>query len=159
MELLRKFLLLPTPYKWLLIKATVLLETIKLGMRLLPFRNMHRLLARAADATARLRRADHTSPEKIGWAVDVASRHTPGLKTCLTQALATQVLLTQHCHPALLRIGVARGERGEFQAHAWVESEGKVVIGGSELEHYTPLAVLEGERCWEDLQTRKLFKP
>ena len=146
MELLRKYLLLPTPDRWLLIKAALLLEAIQLGLRLLPFRTMSRLLSRAAEATARLRPADHTSPERVGWAVEAASRHTPGLKTCLPQALAAQVLLTQHRHPALLHIGVARGERGQFQAHAWVESRGKVVIGGAELERYKPLAVLEGER-------------
>jgi hypothetical protein len=40
---------------------------------------------------------------------------------------------------------VARGDRGEVQAHAWVETEGKVVIGGSavELARYTPLLALD----------------
>jgi hypothetical protein len=75
--------------------------------------------------------------------VETASRRTPGLKTCLAQALAAQVLLTRRGYPALLRIGVAKGERQQLQAHAWVESEGKIVIGGSELERYTPLAVLK----------------
>jgi hypothetical protein len=71
----------------------------------------------------------------------MASRHTLGLKTCLAQSLAAQVLLTRRGYPTLLHIGVVRGEGGQFQAHAWVESEGKIVIGGSDLEHYTPLAV------------------
>ncbi len=146
MKLLRKFLLLPTPDKWLLIKAALLLETIKLGMQLLPFRAWRRLLARAAGATVRLPHEDHASAEKVAWAVETASRHMPGHKTCLTQALATQVLLARRGHPALLHIGVVSGKRGQFQAHAWVESKGKVIIGSSEIERYTPLVVLEWER-------------
>lgn len=148
MEPLRKFSLLPTLDRRMLIKAALLLELTKLGMRLLPFRTLSRLLARAAGTTVGLRRADHASPERIGWAVEAASRHAPGLKTCLAQALAAHVLLTRRGHPALLHIGVARGEQGQFQAHAWVESKGKVVIGGSEMERCTSLAVLEGERSW-----------
>jgi hypothetical protein len=145
MKPLRKFSLLPATDRWLLIKTTLLLESIKLGMWLLPFRTLHRVLTRAAGATARLRPADHTSAERVAWAVDVASRHTPGLKTCLARSLVAQALLTRHGHPALLHIGVVRGEQGQFQAHAWVESKGEIVIGGSELEHYTPLAALEAE--------------
>ncbi len=139
---LRKFFSLPTTERQLLIKAALLLETIKLGMRLLPFRTLRRLLNRMTYATpARLRYAYQPSTDKIAWAVETASRHTPGLKTCLVQALAAQLLLARRGHPALLHIGVVREE--QFQAHAWVESEGKVVIGGSELECYTRLAVLK----------------
>jgi hypothetical protein len=32
---------------------------------------------------------------------------------------------------------VARGVQGEFQAHAWLESGGLVVIGGQQLERYS----------------------
>src|SRR5919205_2137212 len=131
MKPLRKFSLLPATDRWLLIKSALLLETIKVGMWLLPFRTLHRLLTRAVGASARSQQADHTSAERVAWAVDMASRHTPGLKTCLVRSLAAQALLARGGHPALLHIGVVRGERGQFQAHAWVESEGKVVIGGS----------------------------
>jgi hypothetical protein len=66
--------------------------------------------------------------DKIIWAVALASRYVPAA-TCLTQALAGQVLLNQHCAPTVLRIGVMKDQRGEFQAHAWIESQGRVVIG------------------------------
>lgn len=144
MEHLRRFLRLPAAERRLLIKAALLLESIKLGMRLLPFRTLRRLLDRAAARPLGPQRASHSSVERVVWSVEAASRHTPGVKTCLTQALAAQVLLARRSCPALLHIGVAKGEeQGEFQAHAWVESEGKVVIGGPALERYVPLAVLE----------------
>src|SRR5919202_1040962 len=106
MELFRKFLLLPTTDRWLLIKAALLLETIKLGMWLLPFRTLRRLSARVASApTRRLRHADHAYVDRVAWVVEVASQHTPGVKSCLAQALAVQVLLTWRGYPALLHIG------------------------------------------------------
>jgi len=143
-EHVHKFLRLSTAERQLLIKAALLLEAIKLGMRLLPFRTLRHLLARVARTPVGAWRADHSSPERVVWAVETASRHTLGVKTCLTQALAAQILLARRGRPALLHVGVAKGgEPGQFQAHAWVESEGKVVIGGSELKRYARLTVLE----------------
>jgi len=76
----------------------------------------------------------------------VAGRHLPGAGTCLTQALAAHVLLRRQGYPTLLHIGVLRGEEGRLEAHAWLKSGDKVVIGGGELERYTVLALLEGEK-------------
>jgi hypothetical protein len=51
----------------------------------------------------------------------------------LTQALAGQVLLAQYGYPAVVHLGVTKEEgQGTFQAHAWMESDGKIVIGESE---------------------------
>jgi hypothetical protein len=146
MEHLRKFLRLPTVERRLLIKAALLSEVIKLGMQLLPFRTLRRLISLVADAPMKPRHADYLLAERVAWAVEVASWRAPGVKSCLAQALTTQVLLARRGYPALLHIGVLRGEHEQFQAHAWVETEGgKVVIGGSKLGHYAPLAVLEVE--------------
>jgi hypothetical protein len=146
MTRLRRFLRLPTTDRQLLIKAALLLEAIKLALRLLPFRVLRRLVAGAEKTPIGLRWVKGSSAEKVAWAVETASRNIPGEKTCLTQALTAQVLLTRRGHPALLHIGIVKNEEGEFQAHAWVECEGKVVIGGHELERYTPLMTLEGNR-------------
>jgi hypothetical protein len=148
MEPLRKFLLLPAADTWLLIKTALLLVAIKLAMRLLPFRTLRRLAIIATSAPMRrLRNTDHASADRAIWAVEATSRHIPGVKSCLIQALATQVLLARRGYPALLHIGVTRGEHGQFRAHAWVESEGKVVIGKSGLERFTPLAVLKRQEA------------
>jgi hypothetical protein len=50
-----------------------------------------------------------------------------------------------HGYAANLHLGVAKGKQGQLEGHAWVESEGKVVIG--ELPdrcRYTPMVSLEG---------------
>src|SRR5438309_451978 len=71
-------------------------------------------------------------PDRVVWAVVVASRYVP-MSTCLTQALAAQVLLARRGYSAHLHIGVAKeGAEAKLKAHAWVESDGKVLIGSSE---------------------------
>jgi hypothetical protein len=54
-------------------------------------------------------------------------------------------LLAHHGDPAVIRIGVAKNKNGQLEAHAWVESRGRVVIGGSrELFRYTPFPPVQG---------------
>ena len=55
-------------------------------------------------------------------------------------------MLAQHGEPALLQIGVAKNEAGALQAHAWLESQGRIVIGNSrEVFRYTRLPSIERE--------------
>lgn len=145
MKRLRKFLGLPPTERNLLVTAAFVLGLVRVGMWLLPFRTLRRLLARMAQAPAVRRRGDQLSPDRIAWAVEIASRYVPGGRTCLVQALSTQVLLARQSHSARLRIGVAKGRRGQLEAHAWVESEGKVVIGGVDVARFIPFSALEGE--------------
>ena len=62
-----------------------------------------------------------------------AARHLlPGRCTCLELALAGQRLLAAQQIPAEVRIGV-RKNGDEFEAHAWLESLGAVVMGGDDV--------------------------
>jgi hypothetical protein len=115
----------------------LLLAAIRLGLWLLPFQTLlQRLekLGRSASAPRSIR--------QIVWMVNVSSRYMPGVK-CLARALTTRVLLNWYGYASELRIGVAKGEQGELEAHAWVEYQGKVIIGGlSTLSRYVPLPSL-----------------
>jgi hypothetical protein len=82
------------------------------------------------------------SVEQFVWAVRAVSRSVPGA-TCLTQALAAQVLLTRAGHPSRVEIGVAKSEKNQFQAHAWLVLGDQVLIGGAGVERYTPLVAWE----------------
>jgi hypothetical protein len=111
---------------------------VRLCLRFLPLR----LWSPAADWLPRRRlsaRSAHTAAQDVVWAVRRVSRAIPGA-TCLTQALAAQLLLARRGHSSRLRIGVARARGGGLRAHAWLESEGVVVIGGPGVEAYTPLS-------------------
>jgi hypothetical protein len=75
------------------------------------------------------------TPEALARAVSAVARRIPGA-TCLTQALALDLLLRRRGVVARLVVGVSnRGER--FGAHAWLEYEGRVLIGG-DVRHYQP---------------------
>jgi hypothetical protein len=47
-------------------------------------------------------------------------------------------MLVRAGHPCEFRIGAAKNGPGLI-AHAWLESEGRVLIGEFELDRYTPL--------------------
>jgi hypothetical protein len=80
---------------------------------------------------------------RVASSVRRASRYVPAA-TCLTQALATQSLLAQRGQVSILRIGVTKGPEGELKAHAWVESNGRIIIGQQkDLRSYTVLHRLE----------------
>ena len=73
------------------------------------------------------------------WAVTTAARHFPAACTCLPQALAAQVMLGRRNLPAEVKIGVAKGELGKLEAHAWLECAGRIVLGGPDVSRYTLL--------------------
>ena len=147
MKLLYKLLQLKSSDRQLLFATFALLGAIRLGLWLLPFPTWCRLLARVMQAKVNLQQAEPTSISKVVWAVSIASRYMPGGVKCLVRALTTQVLLNRQGHAAELRLGVAKGQGGQLEAHAWVESQGQVVIGSlSNLSSFTPLPSFGGGR-------------
>jgi hypothetical protein len=130
----------------LLIKSILLLSIVRVGLWLLPFQTVRWCLALFARGHTESHARDQRVLEQVVWAVAAAARSVPGA-TCLTQALVTQALLSRRGYQASLCIGVARGETGEFQAHAWVECQGKVVLGGvTAPSRFTTLLALKEER-------------
>jgi hypothetical protein len=142
-ERLRKFFELPPADRRLWIRAWLWLVVIRLWLWLSPFSGQRGLLSRLSQAPAGGRQADASLPERVGWAIAAASGYVPQT-TCLIQALAAQALLKRGGFPARLRLGVGRNAQGQFQAHAWLENDGRVIIGDSEVERYRPLPALDG---------------
>ena len=144
MKRLRKFLHLATSDRHLLLTALLTIGTVRLGLWLLPFQIWRHLIAEMRQTNHQRQKTQ--SVDKVVWAVAVASRYMPGEVKCLARALATQVLLAQRGYGAQLHIGVAKSKGGHLEAHAWVESQGRVVIGGlKDLGRYTPLPTPEAE--------------
>jgi len=136
---LQKFLRLPGADRSLLLHSALLIGAARLALWVLPFNTARRLFARRA------RQSHDPLPtiERIGWAISVAKGFVPK-GNCLPQALAAESLLTRSGHPVELRIGVAKTDDGGLEAHAWVESEGRLVVGDlvQGLSSYTPLPPL-----------------
>ncbi|WP_193195680.1 lasso peptide biosynthesis B2 protein [Nostoc sp. MG11] len=130
--------------RYLLINTFILLGLIKLGLWLLPFQILRQILGSISQPNTKL---DQTSLSKITWAVNVSTRYMPNGAKCLARALACQVLMTRRGYSPELRIGVAKSEEGKLEAHAWVESQGQVVIGYlTDLPRFTQLPSLPGNR-------------
>ena len=140
----RRFMAAAPADRHLLMGAVSLLAATRVALWLLPFRTVQRLLGCVAQGAPVSCVGEASSADRIAWAVSVAGRYLPAA-TCLVQALAAQILLTRQGQIGRLRIGVARGAEGEFQAHAWLECQGRVIIGGSGIDRYVPLLALEGK--------------
>ena len=69
--------------------------------------------------------------------VNIWAAVLPGTYNCLPRALTAYVLCRQRGYPVELRLGVALDGETSFEAHAWVESEGRIVLGNlPELEKF-----------------------
>jgi hypothetical protein len=124
----RRLRALPAADRRLLAETALLMLRVRAGLRLTSFAALRKRL----DATggAATRRASPQTPETVAWAVAAIARRLPGT-TCLVQSLAAHALLLRRGYRPRLRIGV-RGREGAavpLDAHAWVECDGRVVVG------------------------------
>ena len=147
MRLLRRFLALPPMERRLLVKATLLLAVVQLGLGRVPFTVLRRLAPRVTGTGRRPVVDRRKYADQVVWGVTAASHRVPGPTTCLSLALTVQVLLARGGYPSRLHVGVIRGKQGEVDGHAWVECDGRILIGGSasEVAAFTPLTVFEVE--------------
>jgi Transglutaminase-like superfamily len=111
------------------LEAYLLLSLIRLGLWLLPFGKLQKVLDKITKINSLPRFPLGLQIKQIVAAVDRSSKYSPGNVKCLARALATEVLLTKYGYCPLLKIGVAKGEQGKLEAHAWVEEQEKIVIG------------------------------
>lgn len=137
MRQLRQLFHLSPGQLWLLIQASFYLNAIRLGLATLPFQVVYGWLKPAKQT---LRPGSAISIDHITWVVNVASRYTVGRAQCLACALTTQLLLLRAGYPCKIHIGVINPAGGGFEAHAWVESGGEIVMGHlPNLQQFTPL--------------------
>lgn len=137
-----KFLRLDPRDRCLFLSALVLLAVAKLGLAVLPFRSLVKVLDKLGRTVRYSSSCDPSLPDRIAWAVEKAGGQVPTAK-CLCRALAGQVLFSWHGIPSSLRIGVLKKSESELEAHAWVESEGRVLVGElADLSRYVLLPPL-----------------
>ena len=110
----------------LIIEAVIVLGMVQAGFRVLPFSSLRRALA----AAKQLRQRPHHPQSRIGWAVAAAARLMPG-RTCLSEALAADLMLCRRGYESSVLVGVKNRTGGAhpLEAHAWVVSGGLIVAG------------------------------
>lgn len=118
----------------LLARAFLRLGWTVLNLRLRPVSYLRRRLQAAPFASPAV---PHVQPEDAAWAVALAARFVPGGDNCLAQALAGAALLRQLGLQAEIRLGV--DNQAGFAAHAWLECDGRIILGAREAERYASL--------------------
>ena len=126
MKRLLKFLFWPGSRKKLLVRTFFTVLAVRLGLSLFAFRTLSTWLS-GFTAPDRCR-TEWDVVREITTCVRFCSQFVP-YATCLTQALATQLLLKRVGQNSELKIGVDKDENERLIAHAWIEVEGKIVIG------------------------------
>jgi hypothetical protein len=125
----------------MLLIALVVVAHVRVVLWLLPSRVTLKIVRRLEVIAASPSTAARPSVETITWAIGAASRRIPQA-TCLTQAVSAQLLLRHYGYDSRLCLGVARPAGGEFFAHAWLEHDGRIVVGGIESAGFVRMPAL-----------------
>jgi len=124
--------------KKLWLKAAVLLLLVGITLKLLSFSTFRKLYLKISKNFPLKPVPDAEIPE-ISWSVESAARVLPLTLLCLPQALTVRYLLSGS-DGIKMHIGVHKDATDRLQFHAWIEKQGKTIIG--ELPtYYQPLWV------------------
>ncbi len=146
MSAFTKFWRLDSKEKRLHLRAAALLAVVSLASRLTLKSGSAVEKFFSASLVPRPSRQPTKPPEIVARAVTRSARYVPGA-TCLVQAITLCRLLQQEGHDSVLQVGVKPPSAGRLQAHAWVECEGKIVLGGSNsADSYTALKQFHGNK-------------
>lgn len=124
---IRSFLGRSRSERRLLVESLVIVTGVRVALTVVPYRVLRRMRRGVVRLASRFAGPAHDA-HALGAAVRVAARHVPAAH-CLTQAIALHLMLARRSMRSTLVIGVARRD-GAFAAHAWVDRDGDVLIGG-----------------------------
>jgi hypothetical protein len=123
---IRKALALPWQDRRDLARAWFLLLVADVGLCVLPFRRMHRLLT-ASGANDVRPPVSRRPIERLTQLVSMAARNHLHEMSCLRRALVLQRMLGECGIATELQFGVNRDSPDTLGAHAWLEYEGRVI--------------------------------
>lgn len=128
MKKLSRIIFSSSQKKLLFLQSLFFVWVIRLILWIFPYKRLDKWLSRF-DARVRDNNVnDWIIIKSVVRSVRLCSRYVP-YASCLTQALATQTILKLKGQSSSLKIGVEKDEDGKLAAHAWVEIEGKIIIG------------------------------
>lgn len=141
---LRAFRTKPPAERRLLVGATVLLLAAETLLRV-PFVDVRGVTRMVRVLTGVLfAGAPATDPDAVVWALDAVAPFLPDSVTCLRRAVVADSMLDHAGHDTEMHIGVRKTDAA-FEAHAWVEHEGRVLVG--ELDDLAAYSVLPLEEA------------
>jgi hypothetical protein len=130
---------------WVLVtKAWMWFGAIEVGLSCVPIQNLLRIIQRQTKlrTSPREKEPPRPTPERVAYCVGLAARMHVLDSTCLKKALVLYALLTRQGFDAQLLIGAAKAAKDCLDAHAWLECQGKVLMGDTSHGHYATLCSL-----------------
>ena len=125
-------------------QALLCVASTRLGLWIIPFKHSKESFGDTELSNSRASNWD--SVREVAEFVKLASKLVPHA-TCLTQALATRNLLTRIGQASSLKIGVGKDSDDKLIAHAWIEVEGRIIIGKiPEIRRYSVMSRDEGQQ-------------
>ena len=122
-----------TPSKWAaLARAAPWVLGTRVALGVVPWKRLSSALDRRGGGE---RETDLERARDTIWAVHALSRRVLPDRPCLTQALVARRLLRDCGVEATLRMGAVRWPDGEIGAHAWLERDGKVILGWTGVDY------------------------
>ncbi len=112
------------PSRFQIIRSTILLGIIRLGLIIFPFCRLRGILERLLPE----RRKQIITARAIARSVVLAGRYVPAIN-CLSSALACQLLLLREGYEPELQVGVLVNPAQGLEAHSWVRLDGEILIG------------------------------
>lgn len=129
--------------KRLYFNAALWLIAVKVGLCLLPFNRLRGWMARVDQTDGKP--ADFKEMRAIIQAIERVSQLLPIFQiNCLPKALVGHRLLCQQGFDVQIKIGVLKNHDDQLAAHAWLEYQGRVILGDLRgLERFTAFSSLE----------------
>ncbi|WP_414617687.1 lasso peptide biosynthesis B2 protein [Dyadobacter sp. 32] len=122
-----KWTQLTSSRKLAFVRAVFSLLWIKAGLVFLSFSGFRKLFY-WLSRTRQYSEISEKKTDDIVWAVSTAANILPFELLCLPRALATKYLM-RNVSSLTLEIGVDINPGTGFEAHAWIERNGKIIIG------------------------------
>lgn len=135
LKIFKKFATLPISERRIFIKVFFCLFVIKTALFLMPFksfRNLYNLVIRTRKKSG----STQQKIDRISRAIDTVSAVWPS--SCLKQALAFKWFFRSD-ETVQIVIGFRRSNN--FEAHAWVQMGGQIIVGSEGAENFQKLGV------------------
>ncbi len=134
MSIIVSFIRLPSRDKLVAIEVVFWVILIRLMVWIFPFKFVQKRVQKIASYLSSYN-ASSVSMSRLRVMIVIVSKYVPRA-TCLVQALAGYILFSKYGYITSIKIGVLN-ENGEFEAHAWLENDNRVVLGESEKDFKT----------------------
>lgn len=136
----RKFLVISSSKKLLILESCLLLGIARLAIISLPFKKVASYLGDLDQETTWIEETDLL--KEVAWAVNGVARFTPWKSNCLARAVAAAIILRRRGISYSIYLGVAREETNNLTAHAWLRSGQIYLTGGENRDKFTVTGIL-----------------